>query len=79
MSWISKGLSWGPSKDVPILQSRIQDLFEGDFNLVVVMQVMLVRRVQPCKRQPLLLWEFNPEGPRAIQSFLGLAHEVLYK
>ena len=27
MSWISRGLSWGPAKDVPILQSRIRDLF----------------------------------------------------
>ena len=79
MSWISRGLSWGPAKDVPILQSRIQDLFEGDFNLVMVMQIMLVRRVQPCKRRPLRLWEFNPEGPCAIQSFLGLTHEKMYK
>ena len=61
------------------MQSRIQDLFEGDFNLVMVMQVMLVRRVQPCKRRPLRLWEFNPEVPRAIQSFLGLTHEEMYK
>ena len=45
----------------------------------MVMQVMLVRRVQPCKRRPLRLWEFNPEGPRAIQSFLGLTHEEMYK
>ena len=29
-----QGLSWGPAKDVPILQSRIRDLFEGDFSLV---------------------------------------------
>ena len=79
MSWISSGLSWGLAKDVPILQSRIQDIFEGDFNLVVVVQVMLVRRVQPCKCRPLRLWEFNPEGPRAIQSFLSLAHEDMYK
>ena len=79
MSWISRGLSWGPAKDVPILQSRIQDLFEGDFNLVMVMQVMLVRRVQPCKRRPLRMWEFNPEGPRTIQNFLGLTHEEMYK
>ena len=42
MSWISRGLSWGLAKDVPILQSRIQDLFEGDFSLVMVVQVMLV-------------------------------------
>ena len=61
MSWISRGLSWGPAKDVPILQSRIRDLFEGDFNLVVVIEVMLVRQVQPCKRRPLRLWEFNLE------------------
>ena len=79
MSWISRGLSWGPAKDVPILQSRIRDLFEGDFSLVMVVQVMLVRQVQPCKRRPLRLWEFNPEGPRAIQNFLGLTHEEMYK
>ena len=79
MSWISRGLSWGPAKDVPILQSRIRDLFEGDFSLVTVAQVMLVRRVQPCKRRPLRMWEFNPEGPRTIQNFLGLTREEMYK
>ena len=79
MSWISRGLSWGPAKDVLVLQSRIQDLFEGDFSLVMVVQVMLVRRVQPCKRRPLRMWEFNPEGPRTIQNFLGLTHEEMYK
>ena len=79
MSWISRGLSWGPAKDVPILQSRIRDLFEGDFNLVAVIQVMLVRRDQPCKCRPLHLWDFNPEGPRAIQNFLSLTHEEMYK
>ena len=79
VSWISRGLSWGPAKDVPILQSRIRDLLEGDFRLIMVVKVMLVRRVQPCKRRPLHLWEFNPEGPRAIQNFLGLTHEEMYK
>ena len=79
MSWISRGVRWGPAKDVPILQSRIRDLFNGDFSLVAVIQVMLVRQIQPCKRRPLRLWEFNPEGPRAIQIFLGLMHEEMYK
>ena len=64
---------------MPILQSHIRDLFEGDFSLVVVIQVMLVRQVHPCKRRPLHLWEFNPEGLRAIQNFLGLTHEEMYK
>ena len=62
-----------------MLQSRIRDLFEGDFSLVMEMQVMLVRRVQPCKRRPLCMWEFNPEGPRAIHHFLGMTHEEMYK
>ena len=79
MSWISRGLSWGPAKDEPTLQSRIRDLFERDFSLVMVVQVMLVRQVQPCKRRPLRMWEFNPEGPRAIQHFLGMTHEEMYK
>ena len=61
------------------MQSRIRDLFEGDFSLVMVVQVMLVRQVQPCKRRPLRLWEFNPEGPHTIQNFLGLTHEEMYK
>ena len=74
-----QGLSWGLAKDVPILQSCIRDLFERDFSLVMVVQVMLVRQVQPCKRRPLRMWEFNPEGPRAIQHFLGMTHEEMYK
>ena len=45
----------------------------------MVVQVMLVRRVQPCKRRPLRMWEFNPEGPRAIQYFLGMTPEEMYK
>ena len=74
-----QGAEMGPAKDVPILQSRIRDLFERDFSLVMVMQVMLVRRVQPCKRRPLCMWEFNPEGQRAIQHFLGMTLEEMYK
>ena len=42
MSWISRGLSRGPAKDMPVLQSRIQNLFKGDFSLIMVAQVMLV-------------------------------------
>ena len=79
MSWISRGLRWGPAKDVPVLQSRIQNLFKGDFSLIMVAQVMLVRRVQPCKRRPLRMWEFNPEGPGTIQNFLGMTHKEMYK
>ena len=44
-----------------------------------MMQVMLIRRLLPCKRRPLRLWEFNPEGPRALQHFMGLTPAEMYK
>ena len=45
----------------------------------MVTQVMLIRRVLPCKRRPLHLWEFNPEGPRALEHFLGMTPVEMYK
>ena len=52
--WVNKGLDWGPSKDVPLLQGRIRDLREREreINLVIVAQVMLIHRTLPCKRRP---------------------------
>ena len=40
---------------------------------------MLIRRLLPCKRRPLRLWEFNPEGPRVLQHFLGMTPVEMYK
>ena len=77
-SWVNKELDWGPANDVPTLQSRIQDLFKGDVSLVKVMQVMLVRRILPCQRRSLRMWEFNLEGPRTIQQFFGVTLEEMY-
>src|SRR3954471_14883692 len=57
-SWVNKGLDWGTAKDVPLLLGRIRDLLERDNSLVGVTQVMLIRRVLPCKRRPLRVWEF---------------------
>ena len=53
-------------------------IYSGDFILVMVVHVMLVRRVQPCKHRPLHMWEFNPEGPRTIQQFFGVTLEEMY-
>ena len=78
-SWVNKGLDWGPSKDVPLLQGRIRDLLEREIPLIVVAQVMLIRRTLHCKCRPLRLWEFNPEGPRALQHFMGLTPVEMYK
>ena len=78
-SWVNKGLDWGLSKDVPLLQGRIRDLLEGNLNLVKVTQVMLIRRTLPGKHRSLRLWEFNPEGPRALQHFMGATPVEMYK
>lgn len=62
-SWVNKGLDWGSVDDVQTLQSRIQDLIKKDISFVKGIQVMLVRRVLPCQRRSLRMWEFNPKGP----------------
>ena len=62
-----------------MLQGRIRDLLEREITLVVVAQVMLIHRTLPCKRRPLRLWEFNPEGPRALQHFMGATPMEMYK
>ena len=64
---------------MPLLQDRIRDLLERDINLTVVAQVMVIRRTLPWKRQPLRLWEFNPEGPRTLQHFFGTTHEGMWR
>ena len=64
---------------MPLLQGRIRDRLERDLNLVKVTQVMLIRRTLPGKRRSLRLWEFNPEGPRALQHFMGATPVEMYK
>ena len=64
---------------MPLLQGHIRDLLKGDLNLVKVTQVMLIRRILPGKRRSLRLWEFNPEGPRALQHFMGATPVEMYK
>ena len=64
---------------MPLIQGQIKDLLEGDLSLVKVMQVMLIRRTLPDKRCSLRLWEFNPEGPRALQHFMGTMPAEMYK
>ena len=78
-SWTNVGRDWGSTSDVPILQSHIRELLERDISLVSIIQVMLIRRMLPCKCRPLQMWEFNPEGPRTILHFFGLTPEGMCK
>ena len=61
------------------LQGRIRSLTEKGIDLVNVVQVMLVRRILPCQRWPLRMWEFNPEGRRTLQHFFGTTHKGMWK
>ena len=78
-SWTNVGPDWGPANDIPTLQSRIWELIERDIDLVRIIQVMMVRRIPPCKRRPLRMWEFNPEGPQTILHFFGVTLEGMCK
>ena len=69
----------GPAGNVPVLQSRIRELLERDINLVSIMQVMLIRRMLPCQRRPLWMWEFNSEGPWTVKHFFGLKRKGMCK
>ena len=78
-SWVNKGLGWGSVDEVQTLQSRIWSHTEKGIDLVNVIQIMLVRRILPCQRRPLHMWEFNPEGRRTLQHFFGATHEGMWK
>ena len=46
-SWINKGLDWGSSDEVLMLQKRIKNMIEKNTSLTDVIQVMLFRRTFP--------------------------------
>jgi hypothetical protein len=47
--------------------------------LANVMQVMLFRRILPCKLWASPIWEFDPEKPRTLKCFFGTTHEDIWK
>src|SRR3954469_19380512 len=75
-----QGARLGASKGcAPIAEPHPRSPRERDVSLVMVTQVMLIRRVLPCKRRPLRLWEFIPEGPQDVHHFLGMTPVEMYK
>ena len=47
-SWTNKGLDWGSTDEVLMLQKRIKNIIEKTTSLTDVVQVMLFRRTIPC-------------------------------
>lgn len=66
-SWTNKGLDWGSTDEVLMLQKHIKNIIEKNTILTDVIQVMLFRRTLPCQSRPLHMREFNSEGPRILQ------------
>ena len=50
VSWTNKGLDWGSSNEVMVLQKRIKSMIKKHTSLTDVIQVMLFRRILPCQR-----------------------------
>ena len=76
-SWTNKGLDWGSTDEVMMLQKRIKNIIEKNTNLTDMIHVMLFLRTLPCQRRPLHMWEFNPEGPWTLQRFFGTTHAAI--
>ena len=47
-SWTNKGLDWGSTDEVLMLQKRIKNNIEKNTSLTDVIQVMLFHRTLPC-------------------------------
>ena len=54
-------------------------MIEKNTSLANVIQVMLFRRILPCQRRTLQMWEFDPASPRTLQWFFGTTHEDIWK
>ena len=78
-SWVKKGLNWAPSDEVMTLHKRVKGMIEKNTSLADVIQVMLFRRILPCQRRTLHMWEFDPASPRTLQRFFGTRHEDIWK
>ena len=78
-SWINKGLDWVSSDKVMTLQKHVKGMIEKNTSLADVIQVMLFRRILPCQRRTLYMWEFDPARPRTLQRFFSMTHGDKWK
>ena len=78
-SWLEKGLDWSSSDEMIALQTRIRSMVDKNVKLVNVIQVMLARRILPCRSRTCHLWEFDPAKHRTLQQFFGTMHEDIWK
>ena len=78
-TWQEKALDWSSSDELTALQTRIRSMMDKNVKLVDVIQVMLVRRILPCKSRACHLWEFDQAEHKNLQRFFGTTHEDIWK
>ena len=61
------------------LQTRIQSMVDKNIKLVDVIQVMLVRRILPCKSRSRPLWEFNLKKHQTLERLFRTTHKDAWK
>ena len=52
---------------------------DKNIKLVNMIQVMLIRRILPCQRRAVNLWEFVPTEHRTLQRLYGMTHKGAWK
>ena len=65
-SWKEKGLSWGSSVELTGLQNYVKNMISKKIKLVNAVQVMLFRRILPCRRRAFNMWEFDPSKHQTL-------------
>ena len=78
-SWTAKGLDWGSTAKVQMLQKRNTNMIDNNPGHTNLIQVMPFRRTLPCQLRASHMWEFNPEEPWTLKHFFGTTHEDIWK
>ena len=74
-----KGLSWGEPTELTGLKNCIKGMKDKNIKIVNVIQVMLVRRILPCQRRAVNLWEFIPTEHRTLLKLSDMTHKGTWK
>src|SRR3954462_15553131 len=78
-SWEEKGLTWGSSGELTGLQTCVQNLVSKKLKLINVVQVMVIRQINPCQQRGFSLWEFDPAQHRTLNSLFDTTYEDAWK
>ena len=78
-SWKESGRIWGDSEELTGLQACIQKLVDKKLKLVNIIQVMLIRRILPCQRRGLNMWEFDPAQHQTLSRLFDTMYEDAWK